>query len=784
MADHLFTIEGGRLRLHQHWGQTKAWDSLARIIAVVAGSQSGKTSWGPWWLNREIEICGGGDYLAVTSSFDLFKLKMLPEIRNVFEHVLGIGRYWSGDKVIELRDPGTGKFTAQRADDPMWGRIILRSAAAKGGLESSTAKAAWLDEAGQDEFTLDAYEAVRRRLTLHRGRILITTTPYNLGWLKQQIVDKADGKSIEVINFPSTVNPNFSQEEFDELRDTMPGWKFNMFMRGLYDRPPGMIFSDFKDEYRERGGHKVKPFELPKTWPRYAGIDPGVIHFCDVWIAYDSDNDIGYVYRESIRDRKSTKEHAEDMLTLARTNNERVVKWAVGSKSEIYHRDDFIAAGAQGVVEPEYADVEKRIDSVIARLRTFRLFIFDTCTGLLDQMGTYSRVVNGQGDALEAIKDKERFHFCLTADTQIATVKGSVPITQVKAGDLVLTRQGYRCVIVSGMTSCAADVLIVTFSDGTHLQGTGNHPVWVSGKGYTPLRALRYGDIMETQSPYQQRFKWATRLSNMRLLFTTAFASIATRTQNRIPVGITLPPASSARRVLIGFTGKSGKINTEISPTGITSTTKTETPSITISAILRLLRGASILSITGSSSQLKHNSGYSSILKTYDPPLPIGIDLMRGVNGIECLASCLGKTETSLPMSASGAEKHTKRRLLARTFGSALSVVRRHLGVPVVPMMKPASARCAEECSLVTGTTRRGVVEKRVLHVCGVSKKQPVFNLTVDGEHEYFANGVLTHNCDALGYDVLALPEYDESALYASGGLADAGIVGISNSAY
>ena len=315
MADHLFTIEGGRLRLHQHWGQTKAWDSLARIIAVVAGSQSGKTSWGPWWLNREIEICGGGDYLAVTSSFDLFKLKMLPEIRNVFEHVLGIGRYWSGDKVIELRDPGTGKFTAQRADDPMWGRIILRSAAAKGGLESSTAKAAWLDEAGQDEFTLDAYEAVRRRLTLHRGRILITTTPYNLGWLKQQIVDKADGKSIEVINFPSTVNPNFSQEEFDELRDTMPGWKFNMFMRGLYDRPPGMIFSDFKDEYRERGGHKVKPFELPKTWPRYAGIDPGVIHFCDVWIAYDSDNDIGYVYRESIRDRKSTKEHADEQRT-------------------------------------------------------------------------------------------------------------------------------------------------------------------------------------------------------------------------------------------------------------------------------------------------------------------------------------------------------------------------------------------------------------------------------------------------------------------------------------
>jgi len=27
-----------------------------------------------------------------------------------------------------------------------------------------------------------------------------------------------------------------------------------------------------------------------------------------------------------------------------------------------------------------------------------------------------------------------------------------------------------------------------------------------------------------------------------------------------------------------------------------------------------------------------------------------------------------------------------------------------------------------------------------------------VYNLTVEGEHEYFANGVLTHNCDALRY--------------------------------
>jgi hypothetical protein len=105
------------------------------------------TSWGPHWLRREIyDKRGGGDYIAVTASFDLFKLKMLPSMLTVFEQIYGVGRYWTGDKLIELRDPVSGKFLAKRSVDPMWGRIILRSADALGGLESCTAKGLWLDE--------------------------------------------------------------------------------------------------------------------------------------------------------------------------------------------------------------------------------------------------------------------------------------------------------------------------------------------------------------------------------------------------------------------------------------------------------------------------------------------------------------------------------------------------------------------------------------------------------------------------------------------------------------
>ncbi len=36
-----------RLTLNLHEGQTRAWDSKARYVAVIAGTQSGKTSFWP-----------------------------------------------------------------------------------------------------------------------------------------------------------------------------------------------------------------------------------------------------------------------------------------------------------------------------------------------------------------------------------------------------------------------------------------------------------------------------------------------------------------------------------------------------------------------------------------------------------------------------------------------------------------------------------------------------------------------------------------------------------------
>jgi hypothetical protein len=384
----IVSVSGKKATIKPHAGQLQAWDSDRRFVFVIAGTQSGKTSFGPWWLYREIKRCGDGDYLAVTATYDLFKLKMLPEMQRVFIGMLTGWSWLAGERVIT-----DGKS-----------RIILRSANTPEGLESATAKAAWLDECGQDNFRLESWEAVQRRLSLYQGRVLGTTTPYNMGWLKTQVYDRwRNGDTdFQVIQFKSTMNPAFPVEEYERAKSVLPAWKFNMFYNGEFTRPAGMIYECFDEKL-----HKVTPFEIPAEWPRYVGVDFGAVNTALIWLAEDVERKAFYVYRDYLQGNRTTNEHARIALEYA--EKERVVKWAGGAKSEKQQRWDWNAAGVP-LQEPVISDVEAGIDRVIALFKKKQLFIFDTCAGLLDEIGTYARVLDDMGQPTDKIKDKETFH--------------------------------------------------------------------------------------------------------------------------------------------------------------------------------------------------------------------------------------------------------------------------------------------------------------------------------------------------------------------------------------
>jgi len=421
-------IRDGKLILNLHPGQTRTWDSTSRFTFMLGSPQVGKTCLGPHWLHREIDKNGAGDYLAVTSTYDLFKLKMLPELQEVFERLLQVGKYWPGLRIIELaEDLKPNQFWAGKENDRMWGRIILRSADAKAGLESATVKAAWVDEPGQREFARDAWEGILRRLSLSMGRVLGTTTIYCINWVKHEIFDpwKAGDKDITIIQVDALENPIFPKEEYERARSKLPAWKFKMLYKGQYEIPAGLIYDSFNERVC-----KIARFPIPKEWLIYSGHDFGGANPAAMFYAQDPATGFFYAFASyKPGETKTVAEQVEEFKKITAGYN--VVKRCGGSHQEEGWRDDYTAHGWP-IQEPKYKSVEQGIEKVYALHKLNRVLVFSDLRDYLDEKMSYSRKLDENYNPTEEIEDKERFHLLdaeryILSDFTPETVKDKAP---------------------------------------------------------------------------------------------------------------------------------------------------------------------------------------------------------------------------------------------------------------------------------------------------------------------------------------------------------------------
>lgn len=409
MTADLTVVKNRRLQVNMHPGQARAIRSRARHILVMAGTQSGKTSFGPLWLYTEIQRRGPGDYLVVAPSFPLLELKLRPEFMRLFDKQLKLGEYvGSPTKKFTFSEAGSKKTFGDRHNPDVPTQVFFGHAQDPDSLESATAKAAWLDEAGQRKFKKESHEAIMRRLAIHRGRVLYTTTPYYVGWLKRQLHDKADGVSIELINFRSCDNPAFSLAEYEEQKGKLPDWKFRMFYDGVFTRPAGLIYDVFTWEK-----HVCEAFPIPDHWPRVFGLDFGAVNTCCVKFAEDPETSTWYAYAEYLHGGRTAAEHVAALLAGEPLEKAQAVG---GAGSEQNWRDEFTAAGLL-VRKSEVSEVEVGIDRLYALLKADRVKFFSGLTGILGEDGheegeveTYSRVLDDQGEATDAIQDKNKYH--------------------------------------------------------------------------------------------------------------------------------------------------------------------------------------------------------------------------------------------------------------------------------------------------------------------------------------------------------------------------------------
>lgn len=378
-----------------HEGQQPIWDSQRRELAMIAGTGGGKTSLGSPWIYREARLHPGEDFIASEPTWAMVERVMVPALRAVVEP--------TGGRV----QPAKGLCEVATGPGAEPSRIWMISADRPERAEGIHAAGAWADEAGQYSGLM--FEVLRRRVARKQGRVLYTTTPYDLGPLKVEVYDRwrNGDPNILVSQFASTANPTYPVEEFERARATLPDWRFRMFYLGQFDRPPALIYLDYEDEPRERGGHVVADFAIPSSWPRYVGVDFGAVNTATLWVAVDPETAVGYVYRETHEGGKTTAEHAAAFLGRAAGENVDVVFG--GAPGEQQQRWDW-AAGGVPVQRPMIGEVELGIDRVIGLFKARRLFVFRSLHLTRQQLGSYSRIMDSDGQVTEKIRDKEQYH--------------------------------------------------------------------------------------------------------------------------------------------------------------------------------------------------------------------------------------------------------------------------------------------------------------------------------------------------------------------------------------
>jgi len=382
-----------------HKGQKGAWEAHCRVLLLLWGNQSGKTIFGPHWLLREIQRTAvpgqANDYLLAGPTIELLKKKAIPELTRV---LAGLATYNQGNRCFVFTPEGSAKITGKACQIT----VFVGYAAKPESLESATYKAAWLDEAGQKDFKESSWEAIRRRVTIHKGNILITTTPYQLGWLKKRVYDKDGTDGVLVIPFESRENPAYPIEEWERAERELPAYRFDLFYRGIFSKPAGAVFDCFDTKTH------LKSLDLyEKGLNRYLGVDFGSSNMAAVCVEERRDGSL-HVFDTYHSGNRTVSAHAQRMTSKA-GGVSRLAGANGGSWSEDEWRLLFEAEGLQ-IERSLYRDVSSRVLCLYREIKLKRITFDPSLKELIEELESYTYELDDSGEATDTIEDKSKYH--------------------------------------------------------------------------------------------------------------------------------------------------------------------------------------------------------------------------------------------------------------------------------------------------------------------------------------------------------------------------------------
>lgn len=369
--------------------------SGSKYVLYCGGIGSGKTVVGCVTV-LTMAVLYPGDYLISRQFAPELNITTLKTFLEICPKEL-IHEYRVADRIIKIKSSG-GKIS----------NIIFRQLEEPDKLRSLNLSGFYIDESSQVSET--AFMLLQGRLRgpgLRKG--ILTTNPNGHDWqyswfVKQDMFNTEKAKTqFKIIKAPSTENVHLPDGYVSGLMQTWSPERIKREIEGSFDAFEGMVYHEFR-----RDVHVIQPFVVPKEWTRIIGIDHGYRNpTAWVWGAVDYDENI-YIYRE-FYEREWL---IEEIVTGNKKKNKPGVMQLMQKEQISQARMDPSTRAARGTGLSDWdtymdylpkdfplmtANNEKTagIDRVKSYLKINpktnkpRLFIFNSCTNLVDEMSKY-----------------------------------------------------------------------------------------------------------------------------------------------------------------------------------------------------------------------------------------------------------------------------------------------------------------------------------------------------------------------------------------------------------
>jgi phage terminase large subunit-like protein len=582
-----------------------------------------------------------------------------------------------------------------------------------------------------------------------RPRVIIATTPKPTPLIRKII---ADPRTITTRGSTFDNAANLATSTLDQLRARYSGTRLGRqeLNAEILDDVPGALWTrDMIDAAR-------KPIRLPDMQRVVVAIDPSGARGADddgadsigIVVAGKGVDGRGYVLADYTcklspdgwgrRAVEAYRKYKADRIIAERNYGGAMVEAVIRAVDPKVSYKEVVASRGKVVrAEPVAAFYEQSKVSHVGDL-----------TALEDQM------INMASDGYLGDGSPDRCDACLVAGTMIRTSHGLKPIETVAVGDLVMTRQGWRGVVWSGQTQVYAPTVTLSLSNGRSLVGTSEHPILV-GVSFQALGDVCAGSQLfgDDDPAWRQN-----AISNRSKCFSSAAhtGDILTARINQSSA-ISCAQTGTGSKRFIGMCGKAITAlflmaDTFITKTGIGLTTKLATSN----ACRRLNMDGGMLANAWSKNLLlstmhgflRLNGTAQKLVSNFIPSLENALGI-TGNDGLLAHAHAVGSKSEAM--------------FLRKIPKTESDIVHGHATgqwpTVIADIQSKPNAQAAGRPSYKSdGET---ALNRVPVHVLGRSEgpRQPVYNLHVDGCHEFIAEGVVVHNCVWALSELLVEPQ-------------------------